>query len=117
MSVDKPYAKIHFLGRCKVTFYRFFDKSKLTAFLYWENVFFQKRGTFSTIGLCRPPPMRFITPVCSVFKCKFVFGFIRIPFYCSTAMVEMQMCQKYIGNIIGMKSVISKRLFQTVFSI
>src|SRR4030081_1131168 len=84
----------------------------MTAFFDGNNILLQKAGFLSCVGLRCPKPMVLIGPVCRLGKsqCKA----LPILFYSATAMVEMQVCKKHVGDVVLRKSSPVERLCEAV---
>ncbi len=88
----------------------------MPAFFNGQNIFFQERCLFSRIRIHRAPPVLFVAPVGCIGKSKLITGFVFVPLHTSTAMVEMKMRKKYIGDIFRGKAIFLQRLFKRIIT-
>src|SRR5690606_20589781 len=108
MSVYKN--DIHFQIRSEtvITGCRKWKKIKLSAFLHWQNIFFQKTCSFSWIRFGSPLPVIFIGPELCIGECGTIAISFIVPFHRSSAMIEMKMGKENIGNIFFYKTILGK---------
>src|SRR5690606_36694556 len=76
---------------------------QLYAFLYGQDILPEKGSFLARDGVYRPFPMFFVAPKTCIFKCR--YQPIAFSFYCSTAMVEMEVREDNVGNIVSMEAV------------
>ena len=72
-------------------------------FLYGQDVFPEKRGLLAVIGLGGPLPVTLVAPEDGVFE----IGHQLIAFAAdgAAAMIEMEVREKYVGDVVAVKAV------------
>src|SRR5690606_7035625 len=90
MSVYKN--DIHFQIRSEtvITGCRKWKKIKLSAFLHWQNVFFQKTCSFPWVRFGSPLPVIFIGPELSIGERGTIAISFIVPFHRSSTMIKMK---------------------------
>lgn len=87
---------------CEGNTFEVVHKFQLSAFLYRQNIFFEEGGFFPVVRLCSPLPVIFITPVDRIFKGR--YQLVALSDNAATTMIEVEVCQEYVGNIIPVKA-------------
>src|SRR5690606_38612303 len=105
MAVNKYHVQLKGGRKTVISGNRRRKKIQLAAFLHRQNRYIEKACFFPRIRLSSPFPVFFIRPELCIFKGWLISRPVGIPFYRTTAMVEMEMCEENIRNIFAHKTV------------
>src|SRR5690606_41592023 len=86
--------------------FAFCYKVQLSAFLYGQDILPEKGSFFARVGVSSPFPMFFVAQKTCIFKCRYTP--IAFSFYCTPAMVEMEVSRVEDGKNVSMKGVLGK---------